>query len=168
MEIASGGSRFSWKWYKEYHSQGLIKSLPQMFEFQADWAAPIVLGHPTEKPEPIATAIRIGDPASWPSAVAAHDESGGQIDAVTDKEIIAAYKLIASVEGIFCVPVSAASLAGGIKKYSKGVFDKGKIIVCTPTGNGFKDPDMVFKVSGDAVKVKSDLADVRKMIDNIL
>ncbi len=168
MEIASGGSQFSWKWYKEYHSQGLIKSLPQMFEFQADSAAPIVLGHTIEKPEPIATAIRLGDPASLPRTVVARDESGGQIDAVTDKGILDAYKLIASVDGIFREPVLAASLAGGIKKYRKGVFDKGKTIGCTLTGNGFKDPDMVFKGSGDAVKVESDLADVRKMIDKIL
>ena len=168
MKVASGSSRFPLKGYKEYHSQGLIKSLPQMFGVQAAGPAPIVFGHPVEKPETIATAIRIGNPASWPSAVAARDESGGQIGAVMDEEILYAYKLIASMEGIFCETASAASLAGVIKKYREGVSDKGKTIVCILTGYDLKDPDTGFNVSGEAVKVKSNFADVRKMIEKIL
>ncbi len=157
-----------WKGYKEYQSHGLIKALPKMFGFQAAGAAPIVLGHPVEKPETIATAIRIGNPASWQSAVAARDESGGLIDSVTDEEILEAYKLVAASEGVFCEPASAASIAGVIKKYKQGAFEKGKTVVCTLTGNGLKDPDTVFKVSEEAIKIKGDFDSVRKVIEKIL
>jgi threonine synthase len=143
-----------------------------MLGFQAAGAAPIVLGRPVEKPETIATAIRIGNPASWKTAVAAKDESDGIIDAVTDEEILAAYKLIASAEGIFCEPASAASLAGVIKLYKEGYFEKAKeydkTVVCTLTGNGLKDPDIVFKVANGAVKIKAEFDEVRKMIERIL
>lgn len=157
-----------WKGYKEYHAAGIIQRLPVMLGFQAAGAAPIVLGHPVEKPETIATAIRIGNPASWKGAVAARDESGGRIDAVTDEEILSAYKLIASSEGIFCEPASAASLAGVIKLYKQGYFEKGETVVCTLTGNGLKDPETVFKVSDEAVKVNAEFDKVRAVIEKIL
>jgi threonine synthase len=163
-----------WKGYKEYYNAGIIHSLPKMLGFQAVGAAPIVLGHPVEKPETIATAIRIGNPASWKTAVAARDESMGLIDAVTDDEILAAYKLIASAEGIFCEPASAASVAGVIKLHKEGYFKKAKtgneneLVVCTLTGNGLKDPDTVFKVTGDTIKVKAEFNEVKKIIEQIL
>jgi len=147
-----------WKGYKEYHAAGKISSLPKMIGFQAAGAAPIVLGHPVAKPETIATAIRIGNPASWKGALAARDESGGAIDSVTDEEIIEAYKFLASKEGIFCEPASAASLAGVIKLSKQNYFKAGDTIVCTLTGNGLKDPDTALKVSAEPLKIKSSLA----------
>lgn len=157
-----------WKGYKEYFNSKLINTLPQMLGFQAAGAAPIVLGHPVDNPETIATAIRIGNPASWKSALEAANESKGLIEAVTDDEILAAYKLIASEEGIFCEPASAASVAGVIKLYKKGFFDKKGLIVCTLTGHGLKDPDTVFHVIKQAIKVKDDFQEVRKIIEKIL
>ncbi len=157
-----------WKGYKEYFNAGRIKSLPKMLGFQASGAAPIVLGHPVERPETIATAIRIGNPASWETAVAARDESEGRIDAVTDDEILSAYKLIASTEGIFCEPASAASVAGLIKMHKEGYLKKGKIVVCTLTGSGLKDPDTVFKVTDETIKVGAEFSEVRKIIERIL
>jgi threonine synthase len=162
-----------WKGYKEYYNEGIIQRLPKMLGFQASGAAPIVLGHPVEKPETIATAIRIGNPASWKTAVLARDESGGRIDAVTDEEILSAYKLISSTEGIFCEPASAASLAGVIKLYKEGYFEKAKIdadnaVVCTLTGHGLKDPDTVFKATDGAIKVKAEFGEIRKIIERIL
>lgn len=157
-----------WKGYKEYFNAKIINTLPQMLGFQAAGAAPIVLGHPVENPETIATAIRIGNPASWKSAVEAAHESNGIIDAITDEEILGAYKLIASTEGIFCEPASAASVAGIIKLYKKGFFDKGGLVVCTLTGHGLKDPDTVFNVIDKAIKVKDDFKEVRKIIERIL
>ncbi|MEW6676097.1 MAG: threonine synthase, partial [Nitrospirota bacterium] len=157
-----------WKGYKEYNSAKRISSLPVMLGFQAAGAAPIVLGKPIEKPETVATAIRIGNPASWKGAVAARDESGGRIDAVTDREILNAYKLIASTEGIFCEPASAASLAGVIKLYKENYFRTGDSVVCTLTGSGLKDPDTVFKVSREPLKVKADIKAVEKIVEDII
>ena len=128
-----------WKGYKEYFADGLSKSLPQMWGFQAAGAAPIVLGHKVDNPETIATAIRIGNPASWQQAVDARDESGGLIDSVTDEEILSAYRLVAGKEGIFVEPSSAAGIAGLIKKKAEGKLPTGKKIVITVTGNGLKD-----------------------------
>ncbi|RJQ55781.1 MAG: threonine synthase [Nitrospiraceae bacterium] len=147
-----------WKGYKEYRSAGKISSLPKMIGFQAAGAAPIVLGHPVTKPETVATAIRIGNPASWKSAEAARDESGGRIDSVTDDEILEAYKFIASREGIFCEPASAASLAGVIKLSKQDYFRKGDTIVCTLTGHGLKDPDNALKISAKPIKIKASLS----------
>ncbi|MBF0559794.1 MAG: threonine synthase [Nitrospirae bacterium] len=157
-----------WKGYKEYRAAGIVGSLPKMLGFQAAGAAPIVLGHRVEKPETIATAIRIGNPASWKSAEEARDESGGRIDMVTDEEILSAYKLVAAREGVFCEPASAASLAGVIKLYKSGFFKGGETIVCTLTGNGLKDPDTVFKVSDEAVKVEADFGKISKVIEKLL
>ncbi len=157
-----------WKGYREYNGAKRISSLPIMLGFQAAGAAPIVLGRPVEKPDTVATAIRIGNPASWKGAVAARDESGGRIDAVTDEEILNAYKLIASTEGIFCEPASAASLAGVIKLYKENYIRPRATVVCTLTGSGLKDPDTVFKVSREPLKIKADIKAVEKAIKGII
>lgn len=157
-----------WKGYKEYRASGITNSLPRMLGFQAEGAAPIVLGHPVKKPETIATAIRIGNPASWKGALAARDESGGRIGSVTDKELLEAYKFIASREGIFCEPASAASVAGVIKLSKEGYFKSGETVVCTLTGNGLKDADTALKVSEEPVRVKAKVSEVEKLLKGIL
>ncbi|UFJ39038.1 threonine synthase [Brevibacillus humidisoli] len=134
-----------WKGFKEYRQAGQIESLPQMFGFQAAGAAPLVHGEPVPHPETIATAIRIGNPASREGALAALDESNGHIDAVTDEEILEAYKLLASSEGIFCEPASAASLAGVIKLRRSGKLPEGRTIACVLTGHGLKDPNIALE-----------------------
>ena len=130
-----------WKGYKEYYDARKITGLPKMIGFQAEGAAPIVRGHPIPDPETIATAIRIGNPASWKGAVAAAEESNGSISIVTDQEIIEAYKLVASKEGIFIEPASAASVAGLMKLAKAGKVPDGSIVVCILAGHGLKDPD---------------------------
>lgn len=140
-----------WAGYKAYLDCTKIKSLPKMIGFQAEGASPIVQGRIFEKPETIATAIRIGNPASWEKAVQARDESGGLIDSVTDYEILEAYKMVSSLEGVFCEPASAASIAGLIKKNAQGLFNGGERVVCTLTGHGLKDPDNAIKVSKEPV-----------------
>ncbi len=127
-----------WKGYLEYRQAGRSSNLPAMLGFQAAGAAPIVEGHPIEQPETVATAIRIGRPASWAGATAAASESGGAIAAVTDGEILDAYRFLASVESVFCEPASAASVAGLLKV---GV-PQGSTVVCVLTGHGLKDPDV--------------------------
>jgi threonine synthase len=134
-----------WKGYKEYKELGKSTKLPVMMGFQAAGAAPIVRNKVVEKPKTFATAIRIGNPASWKKAVAARDESGGVIDMVTDAEILHAYKLMASKEGVFGEPASAAPLAGLIKMMDKGLNLKNKRVVCIVTGNGLKDPGVPVK-----------------------
>ncbi len=134
-----------WKGYKEYWERGRSDSLPKMLGFQAEGAAPIVRGRIIEQPETIATAIRIGNPASWKQAISARDESGGLIDIVSDDEILDAYRIIANMEGIFCEPASAASLAGVLKLYKKDFFKKGDVVVLTLTGHGLKDPDIAIR-----------------------
>jgi len=141
-----------WAGYKTYKDAGKIDRLPKMIGFQAEGAAPIVRGHVVDNPETIATAIRIGNPESWKTAEAARDESGGLIDMVSDDEIVEAYQMVASTEGIFCEPASAASIAGVIKKNREGLFDKGARIVCTLTGHGLKDPDNAITVSTETMK----------------
>ncbi len=153
-----------WKGYKEYNAAGKIETLPKMLGFQASGAAPIVLGRPVENPETIATAIRIGNPASWKGAVAARDESGGRIDVVTDDEIIEAYKFIAAREGIFCEPASASSLAGVIKLSRQNFFFQGDSIVCTLTGHGLKDPDNAIQLSKTPIKAKADVSSVEDVL----
>ncbi len=130
-----------WKGYKEYKAAGRINAMPKMVGFQAEGAAPIVKGHIVKRPETIATAIKIGNPASWQQAVIARDESDGAIDMVSDEEILDAYKILASREGVFAEPASAASVAGLLKYSKKGYFKKGSKIVCILTGHGLKDPD---------------------------
>ncbi len=135
-----------WKGYREYRQRGKISGLPKMMGWQAALAAPIVSGHPIRNPKTIATAIKIGNPASWRQAVAARDESGGVIGKVTDAQILAAYQHLAAVEGVFCEPASAASVAGFMKMARAGFFrrrsgDTAGTAVCILTGHGLKDPD---------------------------
>lgn len=134
-----------WKGYKEALHMGMSTSTPQMMGFQAAGAAPIVLGEPVANPDTIATAIRIGNPASWKTALEARDESGGVIDKVEDREIIDAYLRLSREEGIFCEPASAASVAGLIKLKTIGVDVTDKTVVCILTGNGLKDPGTAEK-----------------------
>jgi threonine synthase len=129
-----------WRGYLEYKEAGRATRLPRMLGFQAAGAAPIVLGHPVEHPETVATAIRIGNPASWYSATAAASESGGAISAVTDDEILAAYRFLAEEESVFCEAASAASVAGLL---ATGV-PEGSTVVCVLTGHGLKDPDLAI------------------------
>jgi len=153
-----------WMGYKEYHEKRISKSLPEMIGFQAAGAAPIVNGAPVENPETVATAIRIGKPASWQQAEAARDESGGRIDAVSDKEILQAYDMLASLEGVFCEPASAASVAGVIKLNKAGYFQPGATIVCTLTGNGLKDPDTAMQGIPTPVTIDATEDAVRKAL----
>jgi threonine synthase len=134
-----------WKGYTEYHRDGLSDRLPRMLGTQAAGAAPLVLGEPVKEPETIATAIRIGSPASWSGAVEAQQQSDGRFLAATDEEILAAYHLIARSEGVFVEPASAASVAGLLKSIEDGWVKRGSTVVCTVTGNGLKDPDTALK-----------------------
>ena len=153
-----------WMGYSEYYKKGKISSLPKMMGFQAAGAAPIVYGRVIENPTTIATAIRIGNPASWKMAVNAAAESRGEINMVTDEEIIEAYKLVAATEGIFCEAASAASIAGVIKKNKEGLFNEGDTVVCTLTGHGLKDTEMAINFSKRPVTVKADKTEVLKVL----
>lgn len=153
-----------WKGYKEYHTHGKIDSLPKMMGWQAEGAAPIVIGKPIENPQTVATAIKIGNPASWKNAEAASDESGGLIDMVSDDEILKAYSLLASMEGIFVEPASATSLAGVIKQNERGFFKGDETIVCTLTGTGLKDPDRAVKFASPPIKVNADIDRVMSVL----
>jgi len=141
-----------------------------MLGFQAQGAAPIVKGHPIKNPETIATAIRIGNPASWKQAVAARDESNGLIDTVSDNQILQAYKLLADKEGIFAEPASAASVAGLLKLAKKGYFrnastrQRANKIVCILTGHGLKDPDRAIKTIKAPKIVKPNIKAILKAI----
>lgn len=153
-----------WKGYKEWHKLGKIKELPKMMGFEAEGAAAIVKGERIMNPETVATAIRIGNPASWKFAEAARDESNGMINYVTDEEILKAYKLIASCEGVLAEPASAASVAGLIKV--KDTVQSGSKIVCILTGNGLKDPDNAIKYANDEVKKTSaDMTDILRAMN---
>ena len=145
-----------WRGYREYHADGVSTSLPRMWGFQAAGAAPLVLGAPVAQPETIATAIRIGNPASWDQAIAARDESGGLIDMVTDEQILAAYRLLADHEGLFCEPASAASVAGLLLMRETGRLDRGQRIVCTLTGHGLKDPQWALEGAPDPLVIPAD------------
>ena len=134
-----------WKGFKELKEKGEITSLPRMLGFQAEGAAPLVSGKPVSNPQTVATAIRIGNPASWKGAIAARDESGGLIEAVSDEEILQAQRMLAEEEGIFVEPASAASFAGVLKKSEEGFFTGRETIVCVLTGHGLKDPDIAIK-----------------------
>ncbi|TDF97653.1 threonine synthase [Paenibacillus piri] len=144
-----------WKGFKEFHAAGKSASLPKMIGFEAEGSAAIVRGEPIPNPETVATAIRIGNPATWQGAVAAAKDSGGQINYVTDEQILHAYKTIAAREGIFAEPASAASIAGVMKLKQEGYFEKGQSVVCVLTGHGLKDPNIAIKsVNGDPMVVK--------------
>ena len=146
-----------WKGYREYQDAGRVTRLPRMLGFQAAGAAPIVLGHPVDDPETIATAIRIGRPASWYGATSAASESGGGIAAVTDDEILDAYRFLAQAESVFCEPASAASVAGLLKA---GV-PAGATVVCVLTGHGLKDPDIAIGQIAVPTPVDADTAAIR-------
>jgi len=172
MPVGNAGNITAyWKGYKEYKKAGKSKILPKMLGFQAEGSAPIVRKHPIENPETIATAIRIGNPASWKQAESARDESGGIIDMVSDKEIIEAYKLLAAKEGVFVEPASAASIAG-LLKLTKQKYFKRKTqdatgntrIVCILTGHGLKDPDRAIKTIKEPKVVRPDLKAILKEI----
>jgi threonine synthase len=145
-----------WRGYIKYKAAGRSTKLPRMLGFQAAGAAPIVLGHPVENPETIATAIRIGNPASWYSATNAASESGGSISAVTDEEIMEAYTFLAQQESVFCEAASSASVAGLIKKGVPG----GSTVVCVLTGHGLKDPDLAIKAISVPSVIDLDLESV--------
>ncbi len=153
-----------WKGFMEYYQAGRASKKPVMMGFQAEGAAPIVRGHIIEEPETVATAIRIGNPASWQKAVAARDESGGIIDMVSDEEIIAAQQLMATKAGIFGEPASAASLAGLIKLSQRGMDFSSKIIVCVVTGTGLKDTDAVLKSAEPFLELPANLATIEQAL----
>ena len=145
-----------WKGYKEYEAAGVASSRPQMWGFQAAGASPIVAGHPFDEPETIATAIRIGNPASWQQALDARDESGGVIEAVTDEEILVAHRILSAEVGVFVEPASAAGVAGVLKRAKAGLVPAGATIVITVTGHGLKDPAWALRTEdgGEVVPTK--------------
>lgn len=142
-----------WMGYSEYADEGISSRKPRMFGFQASGSAPLVNGEPVTTPNTIATAIRIGNPASWGLAESAREGSGGLIDKVTDRQILAAYKLLAAEEGVFAELASAASVAGLIQAAEQGLVPRGSRVVCTVTGNGLKDPDWALAGAGAATTV---------------
>jgi len=153
-----------WKGFVEYCEAGKAGGKPQMMGFQAGGAAPIVRGCVVEEPETVASAIRIGNPASWQKAVAARDESGGIIDMVSDEEILAAYRLLATKEGVFGEPASAASLAGLIKLSQQGMDFSQKRVVCVVTGTGLKDTDTALKSAEPFLELPADLVAVEQAL----
>jgi threonine synthase len=147
-----------WKGYVEYTAAGRTTKRPMMRGFQAAGAAPIVLGHVVEQPSTIATAIRIGNPASWTKALDARDQSGGAIESVTDRQILSAYRLLASKEAVFVEPASAASVAGLLMAHEHGTLPAGLRVVCTVTGNGLKDPEWAISGAPAPVTIAADAA----------
>lgn len=153
-----------WKGYQEYRAANQSTRLPSMIGFQAAGAAPIVLGRIVENPQTVASAIRIGNPASWEAALNAVKESTGAIDSVTDEEILQAYRAVAAAEGVFCEPASAASVAGVMKLSKQGGLRGGEIVVCTLTGHGLKDADTAISVSAQPKTVRATREDVARLL----
>jgi threonine synthase len=171
MPVGNAGNITAyWKGYQEYRNRALSKKLPVMLGFQAQGSAPIVRNKPIANPETIATAIRIGNPASWKSALDARDESGGLIDMVSDTQILTAYRMLAEKEGIFAEPASAASVAGLLKLIKNGYFKKFNSankkfsIVCILTGHGLKDPERAIKTIKPPKLMRGDLKTIIKEI----
>jgi len=160
----AGNITAHWRGYTVHRESGRATRRPRMMGFQAAGAAPIVEGRPVKDPQTLATAIRIGNPASWEGAVAARDESGGLIDTVTDDEIVAAYRLIASLEGVFAEPASAASVAGLVKVWQRGEPRIEGRVVCTLTGHGLKDPERAIASAAVPVESDPDLDSVRRVL----
>ena len=156
-----------WIGYKEYLADGITNSAPKMRGVQADGSAPFVYGYPVQNPETIATAIRIGAPASYEKAKSARDESGGTITSRTDEKILEAYRLIASKEGLFVEPASAASIAGLLAAHENGEIVKDSTIVCTVTGHGLKDPDTATSNIDIPKAVEPSIDSVRNIIDSL-
>jgi threonine synthase len=153
-----------WRGYREYQRAGRSEILPRMLGFQAEGAAPIVKGHPIENPKTIASAIRIGNPASWEGALKARDESGGLIEAVTDEEITWAYRFIAERDGVFAEPASAAAVAGVVRLAERGYFEENTRIVVTLTGSGLKDPDFALSLNDRMETVEPDVNRILPLI----
>ncbi len=149
----AGNITASWMGYREYKMAGRMRELPRMIGVQAEGAAPIVRGHIVEKPETVASAIRIGNPASWQGALKAASESRGEIIALSDEKILEAYRMLAREEGVFCEPASAASLAGVIEYARSGRFLSGESVVCTLTGHGLKDPETALSTPHSEIRV---------------
>jgi threonine synthase len=154
-----------WKGYQEYRVANQTTRLPRMMGFQAAGAAPIVLGKVVDQPQTVATAIRIGNPASWSAALDAAKASSGLIDMVTDEEILQAYAAVAATEGVFCEPASAASVAGVAKLHRAKALREGETVVCTLTGHGLKDADTAIGVSKQPLTVKATRADVARLLN---
>lgn len=173
MPVGNAGNITAyWKGYKEYKKNGKIGNLPKMLGFQAQGAAPIVEDRVIKDPRTVATAIKIGNPAGWQSAVAARDESGGLIEKVSDDEILEAYKMLASLEGVFVEPASAAGVAGVIKLSKKDYFSRQPtadsqrpVVVCILTGHGLKDPDRAIKVNEPPKVVSAKIESVLELLD---
>ena len=154
-----------WQGFNDYVDAGLVEDRPAMLGFQAEGAAPLVIGKPVAEPQTIATAIRIGNPASGAKALRARDESGGSIEAVSDDEILAAYRDLARTEGIFCEPASAASVAGVRKLAAEGRIDPGATIVCVLTGHGLKDPDTAASNGAPVLEAAASADAIRELLD---
>ena len=157
-----------WRGFVQYHRDGRIASLPKMWGFQAAGAAPLVLGHPVERPETVASAIRIGRPASWEGAVAAARESGGGFEALTDEELLAARGLLAVEEGVFVEPSSAAPIAGLLKRAREGRLPRGLLVACVLTGHGLKDPESVLRTERRPEAVPATPEALRRVVDELL
>ena len=168
MPVGNAGNITAyWKGYKEYCDKGKCVNLPKMMGFQAEGASPLVKGTPIKNPETLATAIRIGNPASWDGAIRARDESAGAIDSVTDDEIIEAYKMLAELEGIFCEPASAASVAGLKKFLFQKKLEKRIVklrIVCILTGHGLKDPERAILTIEKPETIQPTLESLNKIL----
>ena len=157
IPVGNGGNITAyWRGFNTFHSLGRVAALPRIVGVQAAGAAPFVHGHPVDNPETIATAIRIGRPATWEPALAAAQESGGHMRAVTDEEIMGAYAVVARAEGVFCEPASAASLAGLRAAVKEGVIDPQTRCVCVLTGNGLKDPDSATRAGMQIEEIPAD------------
>ena len=166
----AGNITAHWMGYSEYKTAGVVGSAPKMVGYQAAGSAPFMRGGPVKDPETVATAIRIGNPQSWDKAWALQKESGGWFDELTDAEILAAQKMLAQKEGVFCEPASAASLGGAMRDILNGKIPEGSTVVCTLTGNGLKDPDTAIKQCSDSkmLTIDATLSDVKKSIlDNM-
>jgi threonine synthase len=151
-----------WRGFIEYHQMERTSRRPRMLGFQAAGAAPLVQGAPVKSPQTVASAIRIGNPASWKTAISARDESGGSIEAVTDDEILSAYHRLAADEGVFCEPASAACVAGLLKQKAAGASFAGQTVVCIITGNGLKDPETALETEPQVHRVHADLAAIER------
>ena len=162
----AGNITAHWMGYSEYRNAGVVGSAPKMVGYQAAGSAPFMRGGPVKNPETVATAIRIGNPQSWDKAWALQKESGGWFDELTDAEILAAQKLLAQKEGVFCEPASAASLGGAMRDIQSGKIPEGSTVVCTLTGNGLKDPDTAIKQCNDSkmLTIDAELGSVKDAI----
>jgi threonine synthase len=161
----AGNISAHWMGYKEYHDHGIVNSTPVMVGYQASGAAPFLRGKMVDNPETVATAIRIGHPQSWDKAWQVKEESRGWFDECTDEELLAAQKLLAETEGVFCEPASAISLAGALRDIDQEKIPEGSKIVCTLTGHGLKDPDTAIKqASRPMITIEATLGDVKRAI----